>query len=436
MDQLTRIEKKTGLKFGDPNRPLLLSVRSGTAISMPGAMSTFLNVGMNDQIALALEKNPDTAWMGWDSYRRFIQSWGMSHGVDRDRFDELMVRVKAKYGVEKKASFTAPQMKELALEYKRTLNDHGVYIIKNPFDQLKQAINNIFDSWSSQRAIAYRKHLEIADQWGTAVLVQKMVMGNRSKRSGSGVAFTHNPKLKKPGINLYGDFTLCSQGEDIVAGLVYTLPISEGQRTDGYFDSEISLELAFPAIYKRLQEIATDLIEAHGFNNQEIEFTFESDQPDDLYILQIREQNITEHKEKAFFATPLEEMKLIGKGIGVGGGCLSGIVSFDMEDLIDNKQKHPDSAHILIRPDTVPDDIQMIFMCDGLVTSRGGVTSHAAVAAEKLGKVCIVNCQKLIVNDIEKKCSIDGYIIKKGDSISIDGTVGSIYYGYYPIQYS
>ncbi len=431
---LAKIEEKTGLKFGDPKNPLLLSVRSGTAISMPGAMRTFLNVGMNDKTALTLGENPETAWMGWDAYRRFIQSWGMSHGVDRDYFDEVMVRVKSKYNVEKKASFTAPQMKELALEYKKTLNRHGVFIAEDPYDQLRQAINNIFNSWSSQRTVAYRKHLQIADEWGTAVLVQKMVMGNRSKQSGSGVVFTHNPKLKKPGINLYGDFTPCSQGEDIVAGLVYTMPISESQRTDDYPDSEFSLESAFPAIYKQLHAIATELIEKYGFNNQEIEFTFESENPDDLYILQIREQNIVQQEKIIVFSTPIEEMEQLGRGIGVGGGAMSGIVSFDMDDLINNKHQHPEENHILIRPDTVPDDIQMIFMCDGLVTSRGGVTSHAAVAADKLGKVCVVNCEELVVNDHEKYCKINDYIIRKGDAISIDGTWGNIYAGNYPVQ--
>jgi len=432
---LSQLEAKSGLKFGDPNKPLLLSVRSGTAISMPGAMRTFLNVGMNDRTAQALDKNPETAWMGWDAYRRFIQSWGMSHGVDRDYFDAVMVRVKSKYGVEKKASFTETQMKELALEYKKTLNEHGVFIAEDPYDQLRQAINNIFNSWSSPRTVAYRKHLQVADEWGTAVVVQKMVMGNRSKRSGSGVVFTHNPKLKKPGINLYGDFTLCSQGEDIVAGLVYTMPVSESQRTDDYPDSEFSLESAFPDIYKRLHDIATELIEKYGFNNQEIEFTFESDHPQDLYILQIREQNIVQQEKVAVFSDPPEKMQPVGRGIGVGGGAMSGLVSFDMDDLVNNKRDYPDDHHILVRPDTVPDDIQMIFMCDGLVTSRGGVTSHAAVAADKLGKVCVVNCEELIVNDQEKYCKINDIVFRKGDAISIDGKWGNIYAGSHSVQY-
>ena len=432
---LGEIEKESGLKFGSVSRPMLLSVRSGTAISMPGAMRTFLNVGMTEEIAIAMDKNPETAWMGWDAYRRFIQSWGMSHGVDRDCFDEVMIRVKDKYEVNLKSDFNAAQMKELTLEYKKTLNEKGVFIVDDPYEQLKQAISNIFDSWSSERTIAYRRHLQIADEWGTAVLVQKMVMGNRSKRSGSGVVFTHNPKLRKPGINLYGDFTLCSQGEDIVAGLVYPLPISESQRIDDYRESDISLESAFPEIYERLREIATELIEKYSFNNQEIEFTFESDHPKDLYILQIREQNIIEQEKTAVFTTPFEEMATIGKGIGIGGGALNGLVSFDMEDLISNQEAYPDQKHILIRPDTVPDDIQMIFICDGLVTSRGGVTSHAAVAAEKLGKVCIVNCKDLVVDEHQKQCTINDYVVRKGDLISIDGKLGSIFSGSYPVKY-
>lgn len=432
---LKEMEAREKLEFGSARRPMLLSVRSGTAISMPGAMSTFLNVGMNDAVAEALDKNPATAWMGWDSYRRFIQSWGMSHGIDRDVFDEVMARKKEEYGVLRKSDFTAAQMKEVAKEYKKVLNEHGVFIAENPLSQLKQAIVNVFESWSSKRAIAYRKHMQIADEWGTAVIVQKMVMGNRSKKSGSGVVFTHDPRLKKPGINLYGDFTLCSQGEDIVAGLVYTMPVSESQRQNGYHDSEISLESAFPQIYQRLREIAVELIEKHGYNHQEIEFTFESEDPKDLYLLQIREQNIIHQEKTAVFSTPMEEMKLLGKGIGIGGGCLSGIISINMDDLMENKKKYPEERHILVRPDTVPDDIQMIFICDGLVTSRGGVTSHAAVTAQKLGKVCVVNCKELVVDDRKKQCRIGSEILRPGEALSIDGKTGSIFKGKYEIKY-
>ncbi len=432
---VTEIERLSKLKFGSVKGPLLLSVRSGTAISLPGAMSTFLNVGMNDEIAEAMGKNPETAWMGWDSYRRFIQSWGMSNGINRVVFDNIMSTYKQKYSVLKKTGFEARQMKEIAYDYKKALEERDVPFSQDTNIQLRQAILNVMDSWDSLRAQSYRKYLQIADEWGTAVIVQKMVMGNRSKRSGSGVLFTHNPKLNKPGINLYGDYTLCSQGEDIVAGLVHTLPISDSQWEKGDSDKESSLQTAYPALFLTLEHYATELIERYGFNNQEIEFTFESEMPEDLYILQIREQIINDRDMISMFRIPKDEMKLAGRGIAIDGGCLSGIVSFSMADILNNRKLYPEKHHILIRPDTVPDDIPIIFLCDGLVTSRGGVTSHAAVTAAKLGKVCIVNCKELSVNDTELSCTINGQYIRSGDAISIDGKTGNVFMGSYPIDY-
>ncbi len=427
LSQVHALEISEGLQFGSVKNPLLLSVRSGTAFSMPGAMITLLNVGMNDAIAEELGKNAKTAWMSWDSYRRFIQSWGMAYGIDRDLFDEIMAYYKKRYNVKLKSFFNAMQMKEIAKEYKKILNKNNVFVAEDSFEQLKQAISIVFDSWSSKRANAYRKHMQIADEWGTAVTVQKMVMGNRSRNSGTGVVFTHDPKLNKPGIHLYGDFTTCSQGEDIVSGLVYTMPVSERQRINEYQDSEFSLESAFPEIFQRLYEIAAELIETHGFNHQQIEFTFESPEPEDLYLLQTREQEITPKDKEVSFNTTNAQGSMIGKGIGVGGGLMKGIVSFYMEDLQENKNKYPEENHILIRPDTVPDDIHMIFISDGLVTSRGGITSHAAVSAQKLGKVCIVNCKELKVDETNKECTINNVTIKSGATIYIDGQVGSIH---------
>ncbi|NLM21806.1 MAG: hypothetical protein GX207_08690 [Peptococcaceae bacterium] len=431
---VAEIERVSGLEFGNPERPLLLSVRSGTAISLPGAMSTFLNVGLTDEIVEILAQKQENAWMTWDSYRRLIQCWGMSKGIRRTIFNNLMDEAKQKYGIAKKADFTARQMKELVAEYKEVLAGYKVYLDQEPFGQLKQAIFMVLDSWNAERAKAYRNHLQIAEEWGTAVIIQKMVMGNRSHKSGSGVVFTHNPKLSKPGINLYGDFTLCSQGEDIVAGLVHTLPISENQRLEDYPDSSISLQTAFPKIYNRLKELASKLIYELGFNNQEIEFTFESENPEDLYILQTREQIISPKEKMQFFSTPLEKMKLLGRGIGTGDKCLSGMVCFDMQDLLRFRLEYPDEKYILIRPDTVPDDIDKIFLCDGLITSRGGVTSHSSVTATKLGKTCILNCKELVVHDDLKQCTINGVVLKAGDFISIDGKAGNIFLGKYPIH--
>ena len=435
LNHIWELEKITRQQFGNPKNPLLFSVRSGTAISMPGAMRTFLNVGMNDEIAETFSKKPNHSWTAWDCYRRFIQSWGMAYGIERDVFDGVILEHKVKFGVEQKIQFTAEQMKEIAYAYKKVLGDYGIHIEKDPFKQLKQAILSVIDSWSSGRAIYYREHLQIADEWGTAVIVQKMALGNLSERSGTGVVFTNSPLKTKSGINLYGDFTLCSQGEDIVSGLVHTLPITESQRRDYYSDCSISLESAFPDIYNALLDLAKQLIETYGFMHQEIEFTFESENPDDLYILQTRNQKLKKQKRLSSFIPAPDEMKLAGRGIGIGGGALTGILTFDMEDLKEAANKHPEEKRILVRPDTVPDDIPLIFSSDGLITGKGGATSHAAVTAASLGKVCVVNCKGLIVNEAEKRCSINGISLKSGDRISIDGNLGNVYEGVYEIQY-
>lgn len=433
-NHIKEIENRTNQKFGNPKNPLLFSVRSGTAISMPGAMRTFLNVGMNDEITETLGKNPKFTWTAWDCYRRFLQSWGMAYGMERDIFDNIILKYKAKYGVELKVQFTPEQMREIAYSYKKVLKDHEIYIEEDPFQQLKQTILNVIDSWSSKSAIYYRNHLQVADEWGTAVIVQKMALGNLSSFSGTGVVFTRSPLNDKSDIDLYGDFTLCSQGEDVVAGLVHTLPITENQRKEFYKDTNLSLQSAFPDIYHALLDLAKQLIETYGFMHQEIEFTFESENPENLYILQIRNQN-KKQKTGSTFLSPPNKMDLIGRGIGAGGGALSGILVFNMDDLNKAIEKYPEEKRILVRPDTVPDDIPLIFKCDGLLTAKGGATSHAAVTASNLGKVCVVNCKGLVVDDIKKICIIDKEKFVSGDRISIDGNLGNVYKGVYATRY-
>ncbi|HVI41061.1 MAG TPA: PEP/pyruvate-binding domain-containing protein, partial [Anaerovoracaceae bacterium] len=308
---ISGIERLTGQKYGTPKNPLLFSVRSGSSLSLPGAMKTFLNVGMNDEIAEAFSRKDGYEWTAWDCYRRFFQSWGMVYGIDRDVFDQVMQEHKSNYGLELKIQFSPMQMRETCYAYEKVLNDHGIQIEKNPILQLKQAILSVIDSWSTKSAIYYRDHLQIADEWGTAVVVQKMILGNLSANSGTGVVFTNSPFNGKAGINLYGDFALCSQGEDVVSGLVNTLPITERQRKQHDSDSEISLESAFPDIYERLLSIAKEMIEQHGYTHQEIEFTFESNHPDSLFILQTRNQNLKKQKTQSRFVTDLNKMKLI-----------------------------------------------------------------------------------------------------------------------------
>ncbi len=430
--QISNLEKVTGQQFGNPDNPLLLSVRSGTAISMPGAMNTYLNVGLNDEIVEALSKKFNFGWTSWDCYRRFLQSWGMAFGVTRDEFDQVMIDFKTRYGISQKIDFSPAQMREIAFAYKEILHSHNIHFKDEPYEQLNQVIFNVLKSWDSERAKVYREYLQIADEWGTAVIVQKMVLGNLHRTSGTGVLFTHAPDLEQPGIQLYGDFTLCSQGEDIVAGLVHPWPVTERQRKKLFGEKGVSLQLGFPEIYEKLLKITEELTETHGFSHQEIEFTFESENPDDLYILQTRDQEIRKPDLSFVFNCKPSELDLLGRGIGLGKGVMNGILAFDMHDL----ERYADLSDnkILVRPDTVPDDIGMIFACDGLITARGGATSHAAVTAVRLDKTCVVNCSDLIVNEKEKICSINGRTLKPGDKIAIDGNLGNIYAGNYPVK--
>ena len=430
---LRNLEKITGCRFGNPKKPLLLSVRSGTAISMPGAMDTFLNVGMNDDLVEGLSRQDNFAWTSWDCYRRFIQSWGMAHGIHRDVFDSIMRDYKKRYGIDLKMYFLPEHMRQIAKTYLQAVIDNNVHFEQDLYRQLNHTINCVFDSWNSIRAGVYRKHMQIADEWGTAVIVQKMILGNLNYNSGTGVVFTQNPLRERPGVHLYGDFTLCSQGEDIVGGLVTPLPIGETQRKQLNLDGQ-SLQTTHPEIYKRIHQIATEMTEDLGYSPQEIEFTFESDRSEDLYILQTRDQDLHQPTKINVFSSHPDQMKLIGRGIGIGGGAMNGIVAIDMNDLNQLSKKHPGERLILLRPDTVPDDIGMIFECDGLLTAKGGATSHAAVTAVRLGKTCVVNCTDLLVNDTRKECLINGAILRPGDKIAIDGHLGNIFLGHYPLE--
>ena len=429
--QIGQLEKLSGRNYGDPENPLLLSVRSGAAVSMPGAMLTFINVGMNDKIAESLSRHPGFGWAAWDSYRRLLQNWGMANRIQRDVFDKVISDHKQKYNVRFKTGLSVVQMRELAFAYKEVLEGHGQRFEQDPDRQLEKAISTVFDSWSYEQAKVYREHLKISEDWGTSVIVQQMVFGNLNNNSGSGVVFTHNPTRGRPGVHLFGDFNLSSQGEDIVSGLVHSLPVGKTQRKQLNLKG-VSLQEAFPGIYKKIYQISKELVENLGFAHQEIEFTFESEKPEDLYILQVRNQNIRCDTDVKVFEPRQEDMQHVGRGIGIGGGALSGVVAFGDEDL--EKFMREGKKTILVRPDTVPDDIGMIFKCDGLLTARGGVTSHAAVTATKIGKTCIVNCADLLVNETAKVCTIGSHRFEVGDEISIDGHRGNIYRGNYGIK--
>jgi pyruvate,orthophosphate dikinase len=429
---ISRIENSTGLRYGDPEAPLLFSVRSGAPMSLPGAMSTFLNIGLNDEITLKLSKMYNYGWTAWDCYRRLIQSWGMAYGIDRDEFDAVMIAYKRRHKVKLKTQFTPLQMRNMSESYKRVLARHGVTFEQDPFLQVKQAVVHVLDSWNTDRARLYRQKLQIADDWGTAVTIQKMVLGNISLDSGTGVLFTHADWSKAPGITLNGDFTLCSQGEDVVAGLVHTLPISEQERKQAKSPVEFSLEKDFPQIYTRLLALVRQLIEERGYPHQEMEFTFEGTQKDQLYILQTRNQVITKARSYTVFNVPKRDLKLLGNGIGIGKGVINGLIAISRRDI--DMLKDRNEPLILVRPDTVPEDMDLLFDCQGLLTSRGGVTSHAAVTATRLGIVGIVNCRQLKVLESENICRIGDRILNPGDEIAIDASSGAIYLGHYPVD--
>jgi len=429
-DNLRKMERYTGLGFGNPQKPLLFSVRSGAPMSLPGAMDTFLNIGLTDQITLQLSQRPNYGWTAWDCYRRLIQSWGMAYGISRDEFDNVMIDYKKRYDIQQKTQFSPQQMRDMVQDYKKVLSRYNVALEQDPYRQLYKSISHVLDSWNTKRAKMYRAKLHIAEEWGTAVIIQKMVLGNISLQSGTGVLFTHADWSKEPGIFLNGDFTLCSQGEDVVAGLVHTMPISEAERF--HRNGDMSLEKDFPALYRRLLRYARQLIEEHNYPHQEIEFTFEGSSEKQLYILQTRNQVIHKNPEYQVLGTSDTQLESMGSGIGIGKGAVSGIIVINQEDITCFKDRG--EALILVRPDTVPDDMMMLFECQGLLTSRGGVTSHAAVTATRLGLIGVVNCRDLVVNEENSTCRIKDVELKAGDMITVDANGGTIYMGKYPLQ--
>ena len=428
--QIAALEKQTGKVFGNPKNPLLVSVRSGSTISMPGMMISLLNVGINESIVDGLLKQTGNPWFVWDCYRRFLQCWGMSYGIERDKFDDIMNFYKSKHRVLKKIQFLPDQMREVALAYRETVRSNGIDILDDPKAQLQTAIEQVFESWHSKKAQAYREIMGISENWGTAVIVQAMVYGNIDTDSGTGVLFTRNPLESRDRVMLWGDFARKAQGEDIVSGLVTTLPISNEQKPVEDRMPEISLEESFPDIYTAMLKIGKDLVYTERWSAQEIEFTFEGNDPGKLYILQTRDMSLT--RRETFMAfVPSEELSshYLSRGIGVGGGALSGRAVFDLDEIQGFREKDPSTPLILIRSDTVPDDIRHISAADGLLTARGGSTSHASIIANRLGKTCVVACNNLTVREVEKKCMLNKRTIKAGDFLSIDGRNGSVYIG-------
>jgi pyruvate, orthophosphate dikinase len=432
-EELARLERVSSARFGDPARPLLLSVRGSGPISMPGMLSTFLNVGMTSRIAEGLAETHG-AWAAWDAYRRFVQFWGMSHGVPRDVFDDAMRAVKRRAGAPRKVLLPPAEMRRLALSYEQILSEAGVATEVDPFTQLMRCIELVQASWDSEAASLYRRETRIADDWGTAVIVQTMVFGNLNARSGTGVVLTSDPVRPTDAVQLWGDFAVQAQGDDVVGGLVRTHPITERQRRREGRD-EISLERDFPDIHGALEAMARVLVEQKGLNHQEIEFTFESDHPDDLHLLQTRDAVVSPSAMvPAFIPTPALDAARVAGGVGVSGGALTGRVAHTAAEIAEIARAWPDEPVILLRPDTVPDDIGLVLRCDGMLTALGGATSHAAVTAKRLGKTCVVGCSSLDVDDRAARSRVAGHELRTGDVISISGLDGAVYLGAHPAE--
>lgn len=444
-ENLAKVESAMGLKFGDANDPLLFSVRSGARVSMPGMMDTVLNLGLNDTTVQGLIKKSGNERFAYDSYRRFINMYGdVVMGVHHEHFEEKITAMKKARGVANDTDLTATDLKELCEQYKEVVKkDVGQSFPTDPFEQLKLAVSAVFNSWEVPRAIKYRQLNGIDDSWGTAVNVQAMVFGNMGETSGTGVAFTRNPSNGEN--KFYGEFLMNAQGEDVVAGIRTPQEISE-------------LEKIMPACYKQLVDIYKNL-EKHYHDMQDVEFTI---QEGILYMLQTRSgkrtaaaavkmavdmvaENLIDKKTAIGRVTPAQldqllhpmidpkaQVTVIAKGLPASPGAAVGKCSFTAEDAEARKAKG--EKVILVRQETSPEDIGGMDAAEGILTARGGMTSHAAVVARGMGKCCVAGSAALIIDEKGKKVTINGKVYGTEDSITLNGTSGEVLEGEAPLM--
>ncbi len=440
---LKKMELITGKKFGDLDNPLLVSVRSGARISMPGMMDTVLNLGLNDKTVKRLIKQTGNPRFAYDSYRRLVQMFGnVVLGVSGEKFEELIDKLKKLKGAKQDIELSEENLKELVEKFKSLINEEKVDFPQDPFKQLEMAIDAVFASWNNKRAISYRKINKIPDHWGTAVNVQTMVFGNMGNDSCTGVGFTRNPATGEK--DLYGEYLINAQGEDVVAGI----------RTP---QSLIKLKEEMPQIYRELYEI-TQTLEKHYRDIQDFEFTVEKRK---LYLLQTRTGKRTAQaavkiardmveeelisKEKALLRVepaqleqllhrridPEAKVEVMAQGLPASPGAANGMVVFTADravELADGGKKV-----ILVRKETSPEDIHGMAVVQGILTSRGGMTSHAAVVARGMGKCCVAGCEAIKVNEKEKKFTVNGMVFQEGDYITLDGSTGKVIKGDVPM---
>ena len=448
MEYVEKIEKINGKKFGDLNNPLLVSVRSGARASMPGMMDTILNLGLNDDVVAAMiAGNPDPKFerFVYDSYRRFIQMFSdVVMEVGKKYFEQLIDEMKTKKGVKLDVELTAADLKELAEQFKAEYKKQiGEDFPSDPKTQLYEAIKAVFRSWDNPRANVYRRDNDIPYSWGTAVNVMPMVFGNLNDNSGTGVAFTRDPATGEK--KLMGEFLTNAQGEDVVAGVRTPMPISQ-------------MEAKFPQAYADFVKVC-DLLEDHYRDMQDMEFTVENGK---LYMLQCRngkrtaqaalkiacdlvDEGMITEKEAVLMIDPrnldtllhpqfdtaaLKAATPMGKGLGASPGAACGQIVFTAEDAKEWKKNK--KKVILVRLETSPEDIEGMKAAQGILTVRGGMTSHAAVVARGMGSCCVSGCGEIKMDEKNKKFELGGKVFHEGDFISIDGSTGKIYDGIIP----
>ncbi|MDE7094175.1 MAG: pyruvate, phosphate dikinase [Oscillospiraceae bacterium] len=444
-ENITKMEEVTGKKFGDIENPLLVSVRSGARASMPGMMDTILNLGLNEEVVASIaEKSGNERW-AWDCYRRFIQMYSdVVMEVGKKYFEELIDKMKAERGVTQDVELTADDLKELASQFKAEYKEKiGVDFPADPKEQLMGAIKAVFRSWDNPRANVYRRDNDIPFSWGTAVNVQSMAFGNMGDDCGTGVAFTRDPATGEK--KLMGEFLTNAQGEDVVAGVRTPMPIAQ-------------MAEKFPEAFKDFQEVCATL-ENHYHDMQDMEFTVEHGH---LYMLQTRNgkrtaqaalkiacdlvdegmkteeeavamidpRNLDTLLHPQFDAKALKAATPIGKGLGASPGAACGKIVFTADDAVAWAEKG--EKVVLVRLETSPEDITGMKSAQGILTVRGGMTSHAAVVARGMGTCCVSGCGDIKMDEENKKFELAGKTFTEGDPISIDGTTGNIYDGIIP----
>ncbi|HHU54585.1 MAG TPA: pyruvate, phosphate dikinase [Mollicutes bacterium] len=440
-DQLAKLEETTGKRMGDTNNPLLVSVRSGARASMPGMMDTVLNLGLNDQVAEGFAKATNNPRFIYDSYRRFIQMFAdVVKGYPKSSFDRLLDEIKVEKGVSLDTELTAEDMYEVTMKFKDAYKElSGTDFPQDPKEQLIESVTAVFRSWNNERAIIYRRMHDIPSSWGTAVNIQEMVYGNSGDDCGTGVAFTRNPATGEN--ELYGEYLINAQGEDVVAGIRTPEPIS-------------TLKDKMPEIYEEFTKYAK-ILENHYKDMQDMEFTIENGK---LFMLQTRNGKRTApaalkiavdlvkegmiSKEEAvlkvdpnqldqllhpdFDKDALSKAKSIAKGLAASPGAATGKIYFTAEDVSEAVARGEDA--LLVRLETSPEDIQGMNDAKGILTLRGGMTSHAAVVARGMGRCCVSGCETLTLNEEEKVLTTkDGLVFREGDYLSLDGSTGLVY---------